>query len=92
MFSTKCTYCRTLISLKTEEVRVIVAEADANKQSLYTMNCTRCQRVNKIQIKELRRRLPPEIKPVTPETAQPSEATATPEPVAAAKDTDSTPQ
>ncbi len=62
MFSTKCTYCHTLISLKTEEVRAAVAEAETTQQTHYSLHCPKCQRTNKIQIKELKRHLPPQPK------------------------------
>ncbi len=60
MFSTKCAYCHTLMSLKSDELREVIAATEAAGQAHYAMPCPRCKRVNKIQLKELKRRLPPE--------------------------------
>ncbi len=77
MFSTKCTYCRSLISLKNEDLETAVTQAEAEHQTLYSVHCPKCQRINKIQIKELKRRLPP--KPAaTPTDAPPTEPETTP--------------
>lgn len=71
MFSTKCTYCRTLINLKNEELRAAIDQTEAEHQSHYSLHCPKCGRVNKIQVKELKRHLPPEA---TPAEATPTEA------------------
>jgi uncharacterized protein with PIN domain len=58
MFSTRCQSCRQLINLKTEEVRTAVTEAEAKKEKIYTMHCPKCGKLVKVQIKEMKRKLP----------------------------------
>jgi len=58
MYSTKCPHCRQLINIKTEEVRAVVEKAEKEKQSHYEMNCPKCGKYLKIQVKELKRKLP----------------------------------
>ena len=78
MYSMRCTYCHQLINLKTEEVRDAIAQAEAAHDTLYTMHCPNCRRVLKIQVKDLKRKLPMQITLPTPgekheEQAQPEE-------------------
>ncbi len=58
MYSTRCPHCRQLIQLKNEEVRDAVTKAEAEKQSHYEMNCPKCGKYLKIQVKELKRKVP----------------------------------
>ncbi len=58
MYSTRCSHCRRLINLKTEEVREAVDKAQAEKQTHYEMKCPECGKYIKIQVKELKRHLP----------------------------------
>ncbi len=60
MYSTRCTYCRQLINLKTEEVRAAVEEATAKKEKIYVMHCPKCRKLVKIQVKHLKLKLPVE--------------------------------
>ena len=58
MFSTRCTFCRQLINLKTEEVREAVEEAEAKHEALYVMHCPKCRKLVKIQVRQLKLKLP----------------------------------
>jgi RNase P subunit RPR2 len=58
MYSTKCPHCRQLINMKTEEVRAAVEKAEAEKQSHVEMNCPKCGKYLKVQVKEMKRKLP----------------------------------
>ncbi|MEP7288651.1 MAG: hypothetical protein ABI947_23105 [Chloroflexota bacterium] len=69
MFSTRCTFCRQLINLKTEEVREAVEQADAKHEVLYVMHCPKCRKLVKIQVRQLKLKLPrPEADLPTEET------------------------
>jgi len=59
MYSTKCPHCRQLITMKTEEVRTAVEQTQAEKKKHYEMHCFKCGKLMKIQVGELRRKLPP---------------------------------
>ena len=59
MFSTQCSSCRQLINMKTEEVRAAIAEAESKGLTHYAMPCPKCRKPVKIQVKELKRKLPP---------------------------------
>lgn len=74
MYSTRCTYCRQLINLKTEEVRAAVEEATAKKEKIYVIHCPKCRKLVKIQVKQLKLKLPMEAPaPVSEEQEQPEE-------------------
>ena len=66
MYSTKCIHCRQLINLKTEEIRQAVAQAEAANQKLYEMHCPKCRKLVKIQVNDLKRKLPVEHTPEPP--------------------------
>ena len=66
MYSMRCTYCHQLINLKTEEVRDAIEQAEAAHDSLYTLHCPNCRRVLKVQVKDLKRKLPIAITLPTP--------------------------
>ncbi len=73
MYSTRCPYCKQLIQLKTEEVRSAVEQTQADKQSHYEMHCPKCRKPIKIQVKDLKRKLPPVETPAeTPSDEQPA--------------------
>lgn len=68
MYSTRCTNCRQLVNLNSEEVRLALAEAEEKKEKLFVTHCPKCRRVVKIQVKDLKRTLPlPAPEPVEPE-------------------------
>lgn len=76
MYSTRCTYCRQLINLKTEEVRAAIEEATAKKEKIYVIHCPKCRKLVKIQVKQLKLKLPmeaPASAPVAGEQEQPEE-------------------
>ncbi len=75
MYSTRCTYCRQLINLKTEEVRAAVEEATAKKEKIYVMHCPKCRKLVKIQVKHLKLKLPQEIAAPAAEEEQPEPET-----------------
>jgi len=66
MYSTKCGSCRQLINLKPDEIRAAVDEAEAKKQKLYVMPCPKCGKQVKIQVSQLKLRLP-RLAPSEPE-------------------------
>ncbi len=68
MFSTRCTHCRQLINLKTEEVRAAVAESEAKHEKIYVMHCPKCRKLVKLQVKQLKLKIPAEVA-ATPEPA-----------------------
>jgi hypothetical protein len=72
MFSTRCTHCRQLINLKTEEVRAAVAESEEKHEKIYVMHCPKCRKLVKLQVKQLKLKIPSDVVPVpeaTPEAA-----------------------
>ena len=73
MFSTKCIHCKQLINLKTEEVRQAVEQAESAHQTHYEMPCPKCRKPVKIQVRELRRKLPPTPAPATEPTTSEAE-------------------
>ena len=75
MYSTRCQHCKQLLNFKTEEVRVMVNEAQEARQKHYEIRCPQCGRYMKLQVSELKRRLPPP-EPVT----EAAEASTTPAP------------
>jgi hypothetical protein len=74
MFSTKCGSCRQLINLSTEEVRAAIAEAEGKHEKIYVMNCPKCRKVVKIQVSQLKLKLPREVaeQPVRSENSEES--------------------
>ncbi|MCC7449216.1 MAG: hypothetical protein IT324_17485 [Anaerolineae bacterium] len=81
MYSTRCQHCKQLLNFKTEEVRVMVNEAQEARQKHYEIRCPQCGKYMKLQVSELKRRLPPP-EPVT-EAAEASTPPAPAEPVEA---------
>jgi hypothetical protein len=74
MYSIKCPHrgCNNLITMKTEEIREAVAQAESAKQSHYEMHCPKCRKPIKIQVKELKRKLPPTPQPAAEEEHAPA--------------------
>jgi hypothetical protein len=58
MFSTKCPSCSQLITLKTDEIRTAVAEAEAQQHAHYAFACPKCRRPVKVPVKLLKLKLP----------------------------------
>jgi len=59
MYSTRCQHCKQLLNFKTEEVRAMVNEAQEARQKHYEIRCPQCGKYMKLQVSELKRRLPP---------------------------------
>jgi phage terminase large subunit GpA-like protein len=57
MYSVRCSSCGQLVSLKNDEMRSMVDEAEAQNLAHYNMPCPKCRRPVKIQVKELQNRL-----------------------------------
>lgn len=70
MYSTKCPNCHQLINLKTEEVREAVKQTEAAKQKHYEMHCPKCRKPIKIQLQQLKRKLPVEPAPEPPKSEE----------------------
>lgn len=61
MYSTRCSHCQQIITLKGEEIQAAINEAEAAGRPNYEMRCPRCRKPVKIQVKMLRLKLPREI-------------------------------
>lgn len=61
MYSTRCTHCQQIITLRGEEIQAAITEAEAAGRPNYEMKCPRCRKPVKIQVKMLRLKLPREI-------------------------------
>jgi hypothetical protein len=71
MYATKCPSCSQPITLKTEEIREAVAEAESHNYSHYQMACPKCRRPVKIPVKLLKLKIPRQ-------TTEPTEAASEP--------------
>jgi hypothetical protein len=58
MYSTRCTSCKQIITLKGDEIKAALDEAEAAKRNIYEMRCPKCRRPVRIQVKMLKLRLP----------------------------------
>jgi phage terminase large subunit GpA-like protein len=66
MYSTKCSQCGQLITLKADEMRAAITEAEAHNHAAYQMACPKCRRPVKIAVKTLKMKLPrPVVAPPT---------------------------
>lgn len=63
MFSTRCAQCKQPITLKTDEIREAVAEAESAGHTHYNMNCPKCRKPVKIAVNDLKRKLPADTAP-----------------------------
>jgi hypothetical protein len=67
-----------MMTLGRDAIALALAEAQQSHEQYHTMDCPRCRRAIKVQVSELRRRLPadyplPEVlPPVTPAKAEPT--------------------
>lgn len=61
MYSTRCTHCQQIITLKGEEIQAAITEAEAAGRPNYEMKCPRCRKPVKMQVKMLRLKLPREL-------------------------------
>ena len=74
MMQVRCQYCKWMFTLGREAIAQALAEAQAKNEKHHAINCPKCRRVIKLQIQDMRRRLPadyplPEIK-ASPEAQQ----------------------
>ncbi len=60
MMQVRCQRCGWVFTLNRDAIGLAVAEAEAAQADYYQEPCPRCRNVVKIQVKELRRRLPPD--------------------------------
>lgn len=83
MMQVRCQRCGWTFTLSRESIGLAVAEAEAAGADYYQEDCPKCRHIVKIQVKELRRRLPPDyvLPPLPPK----------PEPIHVPKDREAKP-
>jgi len=62
MMQIVCQWCGHRYTMKREAVSEAVAQAEAEKAKHHIEHCPKCRKVLKIQVTELKRRLPPGTK------------------------------
>lgn len=76
MYATKCASCSQPITLKTEEIRDAIAEAESHNFTHYQMSCPKCRRPVKIPVKLLKLKLPRQTtEPANEPTSEPGSET-----------------
>jgi len=75
MMQVRCQRCGWMFTFSRDTIGLALAEAQAKNEQYHAINCPQCRHVIKLQLKELRRRLPadyvlPEWTPPTPEEPQ----------------------
>ncbi len=63
MLSVRCFKCGASITLNRADIEAAVAEAEAKGESHHGVTCPQCRRLNKVAVKQLRRKLPRGWKP-----------------------------
>jgi hypothetical protein len=63
MYSTRCTNCNQLITLRTEDMLFMIQESEAQNRTTYQLNCPKCRRPVKIQLKVLKMKVPRPAEP-----------------------------
>jgi hypothetical protein len=72
MMQVRCQRCGWTFTLSRDAIGLAVAEAESTGADYYQENCPKCRHVVKIQVKELRRRLPPDyVLPPLPPKPEP---------------------
>jgi hypothetical protein len=72
MMQVRCQRCGWTFTLSRDAIGLAVAEAQAAGADYYQEDCPKCRHVVKIQVKELRRRLPPDyVLPPLPPKPEP---------------------
>jgi len=72
MMQVRCQRCGWTFTLSRDSIGLAVAEAEAAGADYYQEDCPKCRHVVKIQMKELRRRLPPDyVLPPLPPKPEP---------------------
>ena len=69
MMQIRCQRCGWMITLGRDTIALALAEAQQGEEQYHMVDCPRCRHAIKVQVTELRRRLPkdyplPEVKPV----------------------------
>jgi len=87
MMQVRCQRCGQMTTLGREAIAQALAEAQQKQEQYYTFHCIRCRHAVKIQVSELRRRLPagytvPESPAASAPPAEPSAAPEADEPAA----------
>lgn len=86
MMPIKCQWCGWSYTMGREALLLAVAKAQAEKTTHHVENCPKCRRALKIQVTELKRRVPPGATlPDVTAPAAPPETTPEPTPPAEAK-------
>ncbi|HLF03410.1 MAG TPA: hypothetical protein VI547_15610 [Anaerolineales bacterium] len=62
MMQVTCQWCGHRYTMKPDVVAAAVAQAEAEKAKHHVEHCPKCRKVLKIQVSELKRRLPPGAK------------------------------
>jgi len=72
MIQIRCQRCGWVFTLNRDAIGLAVAEAEAARADYYQEPCPKCRNAVKIQVKELRRRLPPDyVLPALPPKPEP---------------------
>lgn len=66
MMQVRCQRCGWVFTMSRDAIGLAVAEAEAAHAEHFQEHCPKCRNVIKIQVKELRRRLPPDYVLPTP--------------------------
>jgi hypothetical protein len=69
MFSTRCNNCHQLINLKTEELKEAIDHAESQGEKIYAMHCPKCRKLVKLQVSQLKLKMPRSL----PDSMQPHE-------------------
>ena len=89
MMQVRCQRCGQMMTLGRDSIALALAEAEHKNEQYHALQCVRCRHVIKVQLAELRRRLPanyplPNISPAGPKSTEsdtvPIETKATPKP------------
>lgn len=75
MMQVRCQRCGWMMTLGREAIALALAEAQQRHEQYHAVNCPHCRRVIKIQVSELRRKLPANYP--LPEIPPPSQAEST---------------
>jgi len=74
MMQIKCQWCGWRYTMKRETLEAAVAAAAEKKSIHHVENCPQCRRALKIQVSEMKRRLPrPAARPEAPSPQTPAE-------------------
>jgi hypothetical protein len=80
MMQVRCQHCRWMFTLSRDGIGLALAEAQAKNEQYHAITCPQCRHVIKLQISDMRRRLPADY--VLPEWSPPATEPAPAEPAA----------